>query len=228
MLREVSLPADISGHLFLSHMPGRYSPFPKDEAVITDANVDTVVCLAPLDEIRKKSPGYAKAIDTQRLKWRSRPFPIGDYGVPRGEDRAAFLTLVGDVANALREARTVLIHCGAGVGRTGMAAIGVLLALGQPLDPAIVAVQRAGSQPETKDQAALVQWVERELEVHVMAKFVTLEHLSGGDFVVNIDHVVRIEQAQEGSIVHLSDGSEVEVKEVFPEVLEKLGGKPQG
>ena len=138
------------------------------------------------------------------------------------------LTLVGDVANALREGRTVLIHCGAGVGRTGMAAIGVLLALGQPLDPAIVAVQRAGSQPETKDQAALVQWVERELEVHVMAKFVTLEHLSGGDFVVNIDHVVRIEQAQEGSIVHLSDGSEVEVKEVFPEVLEKLGGKPQG
>ena len=41
-------------------------------------------------------------------------------------------------------------------------------------------------------------------------------------------HVVRIEQAQEGSIIHLSDGSEVEVKEAFPEVPEELSGKLQG
>jgi uncharacterized protein YlzI (FlbEa/FlbD family) len=58
-----------------------------------------------------------------------------------------------------------------------------------------------------------------------MANFVTLERLSGGDFGVNIDHVVRVEQAPHGSVIHLSDGSEIEVKEVFPEVLERLGWK---
>jgi protein-tyrosine phosphatase len=71
--------------------------------------------------------------------------------------------LVREVADTLRHGYTVLIHCGAGVGRPGMAAICVLLALGHPLDPAIAAVRRARSHPETQDQLAYVQWAEGEL-----------------------------------------------------------------
>ena len=76
MLRKVSLPPGITGRLLLSRMPGRHSPFSGEEALITKAGVDTVVCLAPLDEIRVKSPEYAKRIEAQNLQWFLRSFPI--------------------------------------------------------------------------------------------------------------------------------------------------------
>ena len=60
-----------------------------------------------------------------------------------------------------------------------------------------------------------------------MATFVTFEHRSDGTLALGVDHVVRIEQALEGSTIHLSDGAEIEVKEVFSEVLEKLGWKDE-
>ena len=163
MLREVSLPPEIGGRLLLSRMPGRHSAFSKEQALITKANVDTVVCLAPLDEIREKSPDYARAIEAQSLHWHSRPFPISDYGVPAKANRADFLAFVRDVADALRAEHTVLIHCGAGVGRTGTVATCVLLALGHGLDESLASVRRAESHPETEDQAALVRWVAREM-----------------------------------------------------------------
>jgi len=91
-------------------------------ALIAKAGVDTVVCLAPLDEIRVKSPDYAKAIEAQNLQWRSRSFPISDYELPAKEEQTEFRAFVRDVADALKDGRTVLVHCGAGiVNRPGFA-----------------------------------------------------------------------------------------------------------
>ena len=114
------------------------------------------MCLAPLDEIRVKSPEYAKRIEAQNLQWSLRSFPIPDYGLPAKEDQRDFPALVRDVVGALKDGRTVLIHCGAGIGRTGMVATCVLVALGQGLDEALSTVRHAGSHPENEDQVSFV------------------------------------------------------------------------
>ena len=46
--------------------------------------------------------------------------PIRDYGVPEGPEKDAFEKSVADCVKALGGDRNVLVHCAAGIGRTGM------------------------------------------------------------------------------------------------------------
>lgn len=112
--------------------------------------------LAPLDETRKKSPHYAEAIEAGTLPCDLHSFPIPDFGVP--EDRRSFWVFAQDLARRLTEGERLLIHCGAGIGRTGTLAICVLLALGAPLEVATETVEAAGSVPETQEQRDLTAW----------------------------------------------------------------------
>jgi protein-tyrosine phosphatase len=54
--------------------------------------------------------------------------------------------------------QNVLLHCAAGIGRTGTAAACVLKRLGLPVDEALQRVREAGSNPETAVQSGLVNW----------------------------------------------------------------------
>jgi protein-tyrosine phosphatase len=59
----------------------------------------------------------------------------------------------------------VLIHCAAGLGRTAMLAIPVLLALGEPMDEAESAVSRAGSLLETMPQIEMFSWYASQVSI---------------------------------------------------------------
>ena len=82
---------------------------------------------------------------------------ISDFGVP--QDREKFLALAKNVADWLRQGEKIMIHCGAGIGRTGTLAVSVLLMLGSTLKEASQKVRESGSQPETDGQRALVKWI---------------------------------------------------------------------
>ena len=156
MFREVTIPMGATGRLFLDSMPGRREPLERTWDQVRAEGVSAIVCLAGTDEIRRKSPDYAQALAKGATPCPVTVFEIRDFGVPK--DRDAYWALAGNLANRLVAGDSILIHCGAGVGRTGSLAACVLLALGCAPDAARQAVSEAGSRAETPWQRRLISW----------------------------------------------------------------------
>ena len=156
MLREVMLPEGVSGRLLLHSMPGRHEALEDIWTELTSHEIAAIVCLADSAEIRSKSPEYAKALDGDTVPCEVVRYEIPDFGVPT--DRGAFWAFALKIAERLRAADNLLIHCGAGIGRTGTLAECVLLALDQEAGAAHNAVRRAGSGAETDAQRELILW----------------------------------------------------------------------
>jgi len=157
MFRSIKLPNNISGKIYLHSMPGNYEEYELALSELSEKDIQTVISLTSLDEIRMKAPHYAKAIEAGSLPFNRISFPIRDFSVP--EDRDAYLRLVKETASNIKSGDSVLVHCGAGIGRTGMFAACVLLALGLKKPDALAHVRSAGSEPEMPYRAALVDWV---------------------------------------------------------------------
>jgi predicted protein tyrosine phosphatase len=85
-------------------------------------------------------------------------FPIRDVHAPRHDEMPQFCELIGQILEAARAGRTVVIHCRGGVGRTGTVAAACLVALGHEPTHAIERVRAARSGAvETREQE---RWVE--------------------------------------------------------------------
>jgi len=160
MFRSVHLPPSLPGQLHLHSMPGRHETMAEIEAEMTAQSVAQVISLTGLAEIRAKSPAFAQAI-AAGFPWPRTEFPIEDFGVPA--DRAGFLALAQEMAGDLRRGDNLLVHCGAGIGRTGTLAACALICLGLDKAAALQAVHEAGAGPETDEQAELVRWVAVQL-----------------------------------------------------------------
>ncbi|MFZ2486823.1 MAG: protein-tyrosine phosphatase family protein [Anaerolineae bacterium] len=161
IFRLVSLPDHVRGRLYLHSMPGRFEPWQMTLDAARMKGISLVVSLTSLDEIESKSPTYARALQRNELPWQTRLFPIVDFGVP--SDRAQFLEFVQFIAAELRKGTNILMHCAAGIGRTGTVASCVLVALGEPPAAAMETVRIAGSYAERPEQVALIEWVATQL-----------------------------------------------------------------
>ncbi len=155
-LRSVSLPPDISGALWLSSMPGRSGPWSSFELEAQRAGLALVVCLTPRHEVAELSPAYHAAVVAAALPFRWLNLPIPNFGLP--EDAPGFRRAIERIGSELRDGNAVLLHCAAGLGRTGTAAACVLKALGVPQEDALERVRQAGSNPQNAQQAGLVGW----------------------------------------------------------------------
>jgi atypical dual specificity phosphatase len=162
LFRQVHLPASVPGALYLHSMPGRYEAFELSAAEIERLGIARLVCLAPGEEIASKSPDYAVAL-AAGVPWRQESFPIPDFGRPPEPAEPAFRRLAARLAAALGAGEKILIHCGAGIGRTGMLALAVLLYLGLPAPSAITLVKEAGAGPETPEQWEVVWRLVKDL-----------------------------------------------------------------
>ena len=156
MFSEVDLVgAPASGRLLLHSMPGRFEPIQSFLAEAKQEGINCILCLVADGEIERKSPDYRTLLtDGEFAKCVVRS-PIEDFGVPR--DRQGFAKAISTVAEVLYEGRNLLIHCAAGVGRTGTAASCLLVELGFDTDEALDRVCEAGSNPETDEQEELVR-----------------------------------------------------------------------
>jgi protein-tyrosine phosphatase len=135
-------------------MPGRHEPYATARAAIANARVNRVVCLTPESELRAHSPEYAEAI-ANGVSWDHVAHPISDFGVPDNEE--AFASMVRAIADSLRRGENVLVHCAAGIGRTGTTAAAVLCELGLSLSEAVRRVSAAGSSAESEYQKRFLE-----------------------------------------------------------------------
>lgn len=156
VLRPVQLPPDVPGQLWLGAMPGRFGQWPAFEADAVRSRLGLVVCLTPRSEVAELSPLYYAAVVAGRVPFRWQLVAMRNFGLP--EDPASFRRDIQDIAAALRQGDGVLLHCAAGMGRTGTAAACVLKALGLDAAEALQRVRDAGSNPQNAEQSGLVDW----------------------------------------------------------------------
>jgi protein-tyrosine phosphatase len=155
-LRRVRLPSELPGQLWLGAMPGRFESWPAFESRAERSGLAMVVCLTPRTELAELSPDYHAAVVAGRVGYRWMQVPMRNFGVP--EDGAAFRRDVQAIAQAVRNGDAVLLHCAAGIGRTGTAAACVCKALGLEAGEALERVREAGSNPQNAEQSGLVDW----------------------------------------------------------------------
>jgi len=154
--RPVPLPPNVPGRLWLQAMPGRLESWGAflDEARARQLNV--VVCLNPLEEVAQLSPSYHKAIAEGRLPFRWQHLPMRDFGL--GADPSAFRLGIEQLSQGLALGEQVLVHCAAGIGRTGTVAACTLKHLGLASDEALRRVREAGSNPQSALQSG---WIDQ-------------------------------------------------------------------
>ena len=136
-------------------MPGRYEPIDLLLSDIRAAAVSQIVCLVSDAEIAAKSPDYLALIERGEVPVPITRLSIPDYGTP--EDRDELTAMLTTIQGRLDAGDSVVVHCAAGIGRTGMMAILLLRTMGVSDESARELVRSAGSAPENAAQRALIQ-----------------------------------------------------------------------
>ena len=93
--------------------------------------------------------------------------PVPDLGVP--DDTEAFVVVVHRLARLARDGSNIAVHCRQSVGRSGLLAVSIVVALGTALEPAIERVSdaRGVRVPETDEQRRWLRHNERRLSEFV-------------------------------------------------------------
>ena len=145
-------------------MCGKQAVGPDHEAVMADIGADLIVCLCEPAELAERYPAYVDWLSAERRPggdaiW----FPIPDLHAPPAERVRPFLE---ELSERVRLGRRVLMHCGAGFGRTGTVAAALLMHMGVSRDEAVAAVGKArpAAGPEVGAQTELL--AELALEAH--------------------------------------------------------------
>jgi protein-tyrosine phosphatase len=139
----------VTGRLLLC---GKHYIAPAPDDVLAAHSIQRVVCLNEQHELIERYPHYVEWLQSNPcVQWT----PIPDLGAP---GLATLVALVDHLTQAVISGETVVVHCGAGIGRAGTLASAVLIGLGSSVTDAclLVGLARPGAGPESGPQRELI------------------------------------------------------------------------
>jgi len=161
-LRIDAVTTPAGGTIGMVHCPGRCAPpwqrdLACDLATIKAWRTDALISLVEQHEFARLGvPQFADAVTKAGLVWHH--VPIRDMGVPDGVFAHAWSSAGPSVMQTLHVGGRIVLHCAAGLGRTGTIAGKLLIALGVDADTAITNIRRARPGTiETADQEDFVR-----------------------------------------------------------------------
>lgn len=149
---EVPLPPLAGGRLWLC---GKHFIGPDPERALDRVGATTAVCLTERAELIERYPDYVAWLDVNqpdRALW----WPIPDLHAP---DLDHALLLLDQLRSRLQSGESLLLHCGAGIGRAGTMAAALLVVMGSTPGDAVahVAAHRPMAGPEAGAQTELLE-----------------------------------------------------------------------
>ena len=132
-----------SGSIGLTRLPGIWlNSLASDLATIRASGATSLVSLTEQRELRWAGPGdFGAEVARARLVWYH--LPIRDFGVPDIGFEHAWHVAGPALRRKLARGERLVIHCYAGLGRTGLIAARLLIEFGEPPQRAIELVRAA-------------------------------------------------------------------------------------
>ena len=146
---------DTGGDIALARMPGSCSLLEDDVASILTLGPSHVLTLTPLDEMQARGAGpLPDLLAPHAISWLH--FPVVDYGTPLPEQEQAWRELSDALHKTLDARETILIHCLAGLGRTGMITLRLLVERGKAPADALARIRTV--RPGAVERPAQYDW----------------------------------------------------------------------
>lgn len=148
-------PISIDGReaLALTECPGRSQPYADSLARIMAWQPSLVISLIEEHEFPAGTAAFRAALGENGIDWRH--FPIRDYDIP--DSAAPWAALSSAAWSVIDAGGRVLIHCRAGLGRSGMIAARLLVERGMAPERAMAEVRAA--RPGAIETEAQERWI---------------------------------------------------------------------
>lgn len=146
------------GILALAPMPGRGGDYKGDLAHLHDWRPALVISMATMPEMVGDAAEMLGS-DLQDYGTRWMHLPVRDLGVPDAETEERWSLASNAALAALRGGGRVLIHCRGGCGRSGMAALRLMVEAGEAPEAALARLRAV--QPRAIETEAQRRWAER-------------------------------------------------------------------
>jgi protein-tyrosine phosphatase len=148
---EIPLTGHAAGRLFLC---GKHAVGPDPDGLLDRTGATTIVCLNESHELAERYPAFVEWLATNSPQ-RAVHHPIPDLTAPTADELAA---LIDDLHARVEAGESLVVNCGAGIGRAGTVAAALLMRCGVPRQNALDSVRdhRPMAGPESGPQSEVL------------------------------------------------------------------------